>query len=220
MKQKLITLITISFLLTTCNYNSNQDSSSNQTGENNISFPISFYKDKRNRRPHLNTWRDGWRHLKFLLLYSPTHLFLAPGLAFMVLGFLLMLILFRGPVQVGGIVFDTHSSLLGSLLAILGYQLVLMGIQARVYAQTQPFKFKDSFIENFYRIFTVERGLILGALLFLTGFILDGFVVYEWIQAGYKNLSEANLLALTSTLMLIGIQTLFESFFLGILRGR
>lgn len=183
-------------------------------------FPITLYKDKRSRPPHLNTWRDGWRHLKFMFLYSPTALFLVPGFLLMNLGFLLMLILFRGPIELSGMVFDTHSSLLGSLLAILGYQVLLMGIQARTYAQTQAFKFKDPFIASFYRIFTVERGLIFGFALFAVGFSLDVYVVYEWIQAGFKNLSEANLLALTSTLMILGIQSIFASFFLSILRER
>ena len=181
-------------------------------------IPITLYKDKRNRPPHLNTWRDGWRHLKFMFLYSPKYLFLVPGLAFMVLGFFLMLILFRGPVEVNGIVFDTHSSLLGSLLAILGYQLLITGMQVRAFVQTQAFQFKDTTLAAFYKRFTLERGLILGLVLFAIGFGCDVFVVYEWIEAGFKNLNEANLLALTSTLMIVGIQTCFASFFLQILR--
>lgn len=183
-------------------------------------FPITLYKDKRSRPPHLNTWRDGWRHLKFMFLYSPTYAFLVPGLLFMALGFALMLILFRGPIELSGMVFDTHSSLLGSLLAILGYQVLLMGVQARVYAQTLAFKFKDPFTDFLNRNFTMERGLVFGLLLFATGFALDVYVVYEWIQAGFKNLSEANLLALTSTLMILGIQTIFAGFFLSIFRER
>lgn len=181
-------------------------------------IPITLYKDKRNRPPHLNTWRDGWRHLKFMFLYSPKYLFLVPGLVFMALGFFLMLILFRGPVEVRGIVFDTHSSLLGSLLAILGYQLLTTGLQVRAFAQTQLFQFKDATLAKVYKHFTLERGLVLGLVLFAAGFVCDVFVVYEWIQAGFKNLNEANLLALTSTLMILGLQTTFASFFLQILR--
>ncbi|MFA5792756.1 MAG: glycosyltransferase family 2 protein [Candidatus Gracilibacteria bacterium] len=183
-------------------------------------IPITLYKDKRNRAPHLNTWRDGWRHLKFMFLYSPTYLFLMPGFVFMLAGFLLMFALLGGPLNLFGITFDYHTALLGSLLAILGYQVLITGVQAKAYAQTQKFKFKDSFIKNFYKIFTVERGLVFGLLLFSFGFFMDLYVVYEWVQADFQNLHEANVIALSSSLMILGIQSLFSSFFLSILNPK
>lgn len=179
-------------------------------------IPITLYRDKRDKNPHLNTWRDGWRHLKFMLLYSPLYLFLIPGSVFAIIGLFLMLILIGGPITIFNTVFDYHSALLGSLLCILGYQTINTGIQAKAYAQTQDFKVKDRFIEKFYKIFPLERGIIMGLLLFLTGFLIDLFILLAWIKAGYKDLSKASLVAFASTLMILGLQTIFSSFFLSL----
>ncbi len=180
-------------------------------------IPITLYRDKRDRAPHLNTWRDGWRHLKFMFLYSPTYLFLLPGGIATVLGLVIMLILVDGPIQISGTVFDYHSALLGSLLCILGYQTLNTGFQAKAYAQNQEFKFNDPFIARFYKHFSLEKGIFLGLLLFGIGFATDLYVLLEWVKAGYKNLDKASTVALSSTLMILGVQTIFSSFFLSIL---
>jgi len=180
-------------------------------------IPITLYKDKRDRSPHLNTWRDGWRHLKFMFLYSPTYLFLIPGLVLTVIGLAIMLILVGGPIRISNTVFDYHSALLGSLICILGYQTLNTGIQAKAYAQNQEFKFSDKFMKRFNKIFSLEAGIILGLTLFATGFVFDLFILLEWIRAGYKGLNEASTVALSSSLMILGAQTVFSSFFLSIL---
>ena len=179
-------------------------------------IPITLYKDKRDKNPHLNTWRDGWRHLKFMLLYSPSYLFLIPGSIFTIIGLFLKLILMGGPITISNTVFDYHSALLGSLLVILGYQTLNAGIQAKAYAQTQDFKVKDAFIEKIYKAFSLEKGIILGLLIFLTGFFIDLFILLAWINLGYKDLNKASLVAFASTLMILGLQTIFSSFFLSI----
>lgn len=180
-------------------------------------IPITLYRDKRDRPPHLNTWRDGWRHLKFMFLYSPTYLFLIPGIILTTIGLVIMLALISGPISISGTVFDYHSALFGSLLSILGYQTLNTGIQAKAYAQNQEFKFSDKFIVKFYKKFSLEKGIILGLMLFSIGFLLDLFILLEWIRAGYKDLNEASMVALSSSLIIIGAQTVFSSFFLSIL---
>lgn len=180
-------------------------------------IPITLYRDKRDRPPHLNTWRDGWRHLKFMFLYSPTYLFLIPGIILTTIGLVIMLALISGPISISGTVFDYHSALLGSLLSILGYQTLNTGIQVKAYAQHQEFKFSDKSIVKFYQKFSLEKGIILGLILFSIGFLLDFFILLEWIEAGYKDLNEASVVALSSSLIIIGAQTIFSSFFLSIL---
>lgn len=183
-------------------------------------IPITLYKDKRDEAPHLNTWRDGWRHLKFMFIYSPTHLFLVPGIILTILGIGIMIILVGGPIKILNTIFDYHSALLGSLLCILGYQTLNTGIQAKAYAQNQEFKFNDKFITKFYKIFSLEKGIILGLILFAIGLTIDLFILLEWIKAGYKDLNEASTVALSSTLMILGLQTVFSSFFLSILERK
>ncbi len=181
-------------------------------------IPITLYKDKREKRPHLNTWRDGWRHLKFMFLYSPTYLFILPGSFLTLIGLAILLPLIQGPVTIAGHLFDYHSALFGSLLIILGYQTINIGLYAKAYAASQDFNVPDKSLSRLYLIFTLERGIILGMLLFLAGFGIDLSVLLEWAQAGYKNLNEPSLVAFASTLMIIGLQTVFSSFFLSILK--
>lgn len=180
-------------------------------------IPISFYKDKRSRKPHLRTWSDGWRHLKFIFLYSPTYLFLFPGLFLMFLGLIILLPLLSGPLLFWGKIFDYHSAILGSLLTILGYQTIITGLYAKAYAQMQSFKVPDEIITKFYHKFSLEKGIIIGSLLFLIGFGIDVSVLLEWIHIGYQNLQRGNLATFASTLIILGMQTFFSSFFLSIL---
>lgn len=183
-------------------------------------IPITLYKDKRSKAPHLNTWRDGWRHLKFLFLYSPTYLFLIPGSIMMIIGLIIMLALIGGPLQIGETIFDYHSTILGSLFFILGYQTVNTGLQAKAYIQTQKFRIEDKFFKKIKKIFTLERGILLGVILFLAGFTIDFSILIKWINSNYQNLNEASLVTFASTLMITGLQTIFSSFFLSFVEVR
>lgn len=180
-------------------------------------IPISFYKDKRTRKPHLKTWSDGWRHLKFIFLYSPTWLFLIPGLFMMLLGLIILLPLIQGSILIFGKIFDYHSAILGSLFMVLGYQITITGLYAKAYAQSQPFKVHDKIIEKFYKKFSLEKGIIIGLILFIAGLGMDLFVLTEWIKMGYQNLQRGNMATFASTLIILGMQTFFSSFFLSIL---
>jgi len=180
-------------------------------------IPITLHPDKRTRPPHLRTWRDGWRHLTFMLMYSPMGLFLIPGLALLGIGLLLMAVLFPGPLRVGGVELGLHSMILGSLLTILGVQVISTGLFAKVHTYERHFDREDPLLQGMARHFNLERGLVLGGIVFLLGFGLDLSVAMEWIRGGFGQLAAHRTAVLGSTLMAVGGQIIFSSFFLTML---
>ena len=180
-------------------------------------IPITLHPDKRTRPPHLRTWRDGWRHLRFMLMYSPTWLFLIPGLILFVLGIAAMAVLYPGPVQMFGREIDLHTMLLGSLLTILGTQVMSTGLFAKVYSYERHFDQQDPILNSLARHFNLERGLILGLLVFAAGFALDLSVLIQWIRVDFGELQAFRPAVLGGTLMAVGAQVLFSSFFLSML---
>jgi Glycosyl transferase family 2 len=184
--------------------------------------PITFYPDSRDRRPHLRPWRDGWRHVKLMLMFSPTALFLAPGIVLLFLGFLLMgSQLFApsdGPLQVFGLALDFHWAILGSALALVGYQLVLVHFFARIYSVTHRIREPDAVLERGFRILSLDRVLLLSVGIVLLGATLDGIIVARWVGSGGPFLAgHTRLFILGSTLLALGLQTLFNAFFFSIL---
>jgi hypothetical protein len=184
-----------------------------------VEIPITLYPDGRNRQPHLRPWRDGWRHLKFILMFSPTWLFLIPGTILMLLGVtaLTALSLVSGTLYVGPFRFDTHWAVFGSLLAILGYQVIHIGVFARIYSVTHRFLEMDRVLDTALQVIRLETGLVVGVVLTALGFGIDLYVLLKWIQSNLGPLDELRTSLLGSTLMVIGIQTIFSSFFLSIL---
>ena len=183
-------------------------------------IPITLSKDKRTRPPHLRTWRDGWRHLRFMLMYSPTWLFMIPGLALLALGIAVMAVLFPGPLSLGGREIDVHTMILGGLLTILGAQIVTTGLFARVYSYERHFDREDKLLRGLARHFNLERGLLLGLIAFAVGFVMDFGVAVEWIQSGFGPLDALRRAIVGSTLLAVGAQILFSSFFLSMLSVR
>ncbi|MDI6735900.1 MAG: glycosyltransferase family 2 protein [bacterium] len=120
-------------------------------------IPLTYYP--RQGESKLNSFRDGWRHLRFMLLYSPTYLFLIPGLVMFFPGLVILLVLLPGPLILGKLFFDIHYMVLGSLLAILGFQTINLGLYAKAYSLTEHFEENDRVIEWFLRYFNLERGL-------------------------------------------------------------
>lgn len=179
--------------------------------------PTTLSPDGRSRAPHLRSWRDGWRHLRFMLLYSPDWLFIIPGLILSGLGFFLLLALVSGPVQIGSLHFDTHYMVLGSLLSLLGVQVISLGVYARVYALTERFQEHDSLVKGLLKWFNLERGSILGGVIFLVGLIINLGIVYDWVNVGFGGQTRLREAILAMTLMVIGAQTVFSSFFLSVL---
>lgn len=188
-----------------------------KAGLNVTEIPIVYYRDGRDRSSHLRSFRDGWRTLKFMLMFSPTYLFTLPGLTIFGIGLFLMLALLAGPVHVGPLRFDIHWMVLGSFLTILGFQIVNLGFSARIYTVTHRFQEEDPLLEWLFRWLNLERGLVIGAALFLIGFSTDFLILYHWIQTGFGALNAVRPALFGSTLMAIGVQTIFSSFFISIL---
>jgi glycosyltransferase involved in cell wall biosynthesis len=183
-----------------------------------VDIPITLRRDGRaSHGPHLRPLRDGWRHLRFMLLLSPTWLFLIPGALFMLLGIVPLIALGWGPVSVGGLTFDYHYMLVGSLLTILGFQVVITGLFAKAYCHGARLYAADAILETLQRHFNLERGIMVGAALFIAGFALDARILMRWLESGMGALNAIRPATQASTLMIIGAQTIFSSFFLSIL---
>ncbi len=182
-----------------------------------VEIPITLRRDGRTRPPHLRSFRDGWRHLRFMLLFSPTHLFVLPGLACIAVGLLPLLALGGGPRQLFGLTFDVHYMVLGSLLTVLGFQIATTGLFAKAYSHAARLYAPDATLRLLLRHFTLERGLLLGALLFVAGFAIDAAILARWLASGRDTLDAIRPALQASTLMIIGAQTVFASFFLSML---
>jgi glycosyltransferase involved in cell wall biosynthesis len=180
-------------------------------------LPITLYPDGRSGRPHLRSFRDGWRHLRFMLLHSPTYLYFLPGTALFLLGMIILFILLRGPLYIAGRMFDLHIMVLGSLFAILGYQIINIGFYARIYAARQKFVPEGQVLRKLFKLFNLERGLVVGAIIFAVGFFTDFYILLTWVLSGFGALNKVRLALLASTFIIIGTQTIFSSFFLSML---
>jgi Glycosyl transferase family 2 len=180
-------------------------------------IPITLHRDGRSRPPHLRSFRDGWRHLRFMLLFSPTHLFVLPGLICIALGLVPLIALSGGPRRLFGLNFDVHYMVLGSLLTVLGFQILTTGLFAKAYSHAARLYVSDRTLRVLLQYFSLERGLVLGALLFLAGFAIDAAILMRWLESGRETLDAVRPALQASTLMIVGAQTLFSSFFLSML---
>ncbi|HEV8190527.1 MAG TPA: glycosyltransferase family 2 protein [Ktedonobacterales bacterium] len=169
----------------------------------------------------LHTIRDGWRHLRFLLLYSPTHLFLIPGLLLMLAGLVVLGLLVPGPFTVFGHAWDIHLMILASVIVLMGQQIINLGLSARFFSLTEHLDGeRDFMLALLNRAFTLERGLFVGAVIFAVGFAIDAMVLVKWILANLGPLNEVRPAILATTLMGVGTQVIFGSFFLSFLQFR
>jgi glycosyltransferase involved in cell wall biosynthesis len=183
--------------------------------------PTTLKKDGRSRPPHLRTWRDGWRHLRFLLIYSPRWLFLYPGLFLMILGFIMSIFIVQGPVDMfNQIYFDTNTLLYAGAFIIVGYQAVSFGIFTRAYAVQVGFlPAKDSLAKAFTLV-SMELGLIIGILILLGGIAGTFYSLYVWEQSNFGQLQYSEILRIvipSVVAIIIGLQTVLSSFLLSVL---
>jgi glycosyltransferase involved in cell wall biosynthesis len=176
-------------------------------------FPIEYHP--RGGESKLSSFRDGWRHLRFLLVHSPNHLFIFPGALMAVIGGLIELIVVSG-LPVFGRHWDIHALIAGALLAIVGTQVVALGICAHAYG-TYFMGERDRWFDRMRARFRLEHGLMLGGGIALTGFALGAFIVIRWINSGFGTLAYERLAVLAATLIIVGIQIFFSSFLLSIL---
>jgi len=176
--------------------------------------PITYYPREASESK-LNSFSDGWRHLKFMLIYAPTYLYMIPGLAFCLMGALLMLFsYFRVYI---GYTPGFHSMILGSLLVILGYEVFLLGIFARIYGVRFDLFDADKVTKFVLERISLEKGVAIGSAIFLAGVVYSLTLVVKWIVSGYTSLPLKGEDMIAFTLLVIGLQTIFNSFFLSML---
>jgi glycosyltransferase involved in cell wall biosynthesis len=182
--------------------------------------PTTLSPDGRSRPPHLRTWRDGWRTLRFFLLYSPRWLFLYPGLALMLLGGLLGSWLLPGTRVVGSVSFDVHTMLYAAVFVLLGFQAVAFAVFTKLFAITEGLLPPDPTLDRLFRYITLEVGLLVGALLIAGGLGTSIYAVGFWGARHFGNLDYSHTMRLlipASLLLTLGAQTVFASFFLSVL---
>jgi glycosyltransferase involved in cell wall biosynthesis len=186
--------------------------------------PITLHPDKRGRPPHLRPIRDGWRHLKLMLTYSPTVLFLIPGLTLMLIGLALMGSQLLAPMDkpiwlFGRLKMDFHWAMLGSLLTLAGYQVINAHFMAKIYSVAHRFQEEDKVLQVAFRYLNAERVLLLSLIAIVIGLAMDGWVLWDWLKRGYGELvsGHTRLVIFGSTLIALGIQTFFNAFVFSIL---
>jgi hypothetical protein len=188
--------------------------------------PITLFPDARGRPPHLRPLRDGWRNLKVLLMYSPMSLFLVPGLSVFVLGLALMVAQVFAPADQPlsflGLRLDFHWAILGSAMAVVGYQIITVYLFARIYSVTHRLQEEDRLLTWGFRALTLERVLVLAVVVSLVGLILDAVVAATWVGSGFGPLlpGHTRLFVFGSTLVALGVQTFFNAFFFSIIGDR
>jgi len=182
--------------------------------------PTDLHRSSRSRPPHLRTWRDGWRHLRFLLLYSPRWLFLYPGLAMILLGVGGAFVLLPGPLALGRITLDVHTLLYAAMAIVLGYQGVLFAVFTKVFAISEGLLPEDPRLTWLFRYVRLETGILVGGVMLVLGAGLSLFAYLSWGSRSFGPLdpSETFRLAIPAVLLLIlGLQTVLYSFFLSVL---
>ena len=180
--------------------------------------PTTLSPDGRSRAPHLRSFHDGWRHLKFLLMHSPSWLFLYPGIFFTALGAVLMCILAANTITIGEVGFDINTLLYTSAMLMIGVNLILFNAFTRTYARVTGFiPMPENEKKKF---FTVDKGIFIGAVLFIIGLVLTIMALVGWNSRNFGQLNPQEMMRLTIpavTFMVTGVQVLFGSFFIGIL---
>jgi glycosyltransferase involved in cell wall biosynthesis len=183
--------------------------------------PTTLYPDRRSRRPHLRTWRDGWRHLRFLLIFSPRWLFLYPGILLFIVGAAAQIAILIGPVVVGRVVLDIHTMLFAGGAMIAGVQMGLFSMIVKTAAAANDLLPSGSNFRRFLAYFTLERGIAIGGVTTLAGFILAGYSLSLWVSAGLSEIDPRQVMRVvipSLTLSVIGMEIIFSSFVLYFLK--
>jgi glycosyltransferase involved in cell wall biosynthesis len=182
--------------------------------------PTTLSPDGRSRAPHLRTWRDGWRTLRFFLLYSPRWLFLYPGIILMLVGAALGLWLLPAPRTVGGVTFDVHTLVYAAAFVLLGFQAIAFACFTKIFAIAEGLHPPDTALDKLFRYVTLEVGLAVGAVLTIVGLATSLYAVSNWgaQHFGLLDYSRTMRIVIPAALFLIlGAQTIFASFFMSVL---
>ena len=190
---------------------------------NNLSItevPTILKPDGRTRKPHLNTWRDGWRHLRFLLLYSPRWLFLIPGVLSIIIGFITSAIIISQPIVINNIQLDIHTLLYTSSLVLVGFQFIVFYALTKVYAVENKLLPKSNRYNKLFKYLNLETGLIIGVLIFIVGIVLSYYGLNIWMHSNFGELNPSETLRIVIPAVftiLLGMQIIFFSLFFSIL---
>lgn len=182
--------------------------------------PTTLSPDGRSRPPHLNTWRDGWRHLRFLLIYSPRWLFFYPGLVFMLLGSILSIVLIINPIYLNDVRLDIHTLLYAAGSVIIGFQLISFYLLSKTYGVQAGLLPESARLRKFEKIFSLERSIAAGLLLLLTGLGLSIWSYLIWQNADYGDLAPSHTLRIVIPGLIsaiLGVQVIFTGFFRSLL---
>ena len=182
--------------------------------------PTTLSPDGRSRPPHLRSWRDGWRHLRFLLLFSPRWLFLYPGAVLMALGLASMLWLLPGPQRLGALTLDVHTLVYSAAAIICGFQAVAFSVFAKIYAIDAKLLPADPRMTKLGDVFSLEIGIIVGVLLLLAGLGASIFAVQFWGRTAFSDLDPTvsmRIVIPAVTALILGFQVIFSSFFCSVL---
>ena len=182
--------------------------------------PTTLSRDGRSRPPHLRSWRDGWRHLRFLLLCSPRWLFLYPGLGFMAAGILLLAALERGPVAAGHVRFDVHTMLYAAMIILVGFQSVSFAVFTKAFAAAAGILPEDQRLTKVLRFFSLEVGLVTGSFLIAIGVIGTLWAINDWGARSFGDLEPAKVMRIvipSAIAATLGVQVVLSSFFISFL---
>jgi glycosyltransferase involved in cell wall biosynthesis len=190
------------------------------TGLKILEVPTTLSPDGRSRAPHLRTWRDGWRHLRFLLLYSPRWLFLYPGMFLFLIGFAVALWLLPGARSVGSLTFDVDTLVYALGAILVGFHFCVFALSAKIFGIRAGLLPRDPQFESWFRYFDLEIGLSLGAALLIIGVGTALYAISVWHRSGFGQLLPTQALRITLpsvTALMLGVETIFTSFFLSLL---
>jgi hypothetical protein len=182
--------------------------------------PTTLHVDRRERRPHLRPWRDGWRHLRFMLLYSPRWLFLVPGVTLFVVGAVIGAVLAVGSVHIVGVALDIHTLFFMGQAVIVGYQLIVFAVIAKIFAIRTGLHPPDPKLWRLFRFVRLETGLLVGVLLSVVAVILAAIAVSQWGLQGFEQLNPRDTMRLVipaGVFLTLGVETVFISFLLSAL---
>jgi len=182
--------------------------------------PITLHPDGRRRAPHLRTWRDGWRHLRFMLLYSPLWLFFLPGMSLFAIGLCGVVLLALGPLSIGPVVFSLNTHVVSAMATLLGFQILSFGVFAKRYAQSQGLLPLDHSSGRTRKFLRLEYAVIAGVLAALAGVGLLAWAVAIWRETGFGILDPLEMPRVvipSVTLIVLGAQLFFSGFILGLL---
>lgn len=189
-----------------------------QMGARFSEIPITHWPDRRGRPPHMRSFRDGWRSLRFMLMYAPNWLYLVPGGLLLFVGLFLVFWLLPGPRSLApGVILDIHSMVFGVIFTLLGAQILSLGAFAKVFSYSARFDRSPVSVKRILRRITLEVGLLVGGLVFLVGFLGCSWITWEWATKYFGHFAAIRQVLFWSLWLFLGVQIIFSSFVLSML---